>query len=263
MRSADLPLLPAVVVSARASKNRAAWPIGMAPSSTSVLPPTRTARARGLSRRAPAVGAGHAPHVGLELGPGGAAGRLAIAGQQLGGHALPLLGVRPDPPPVLPAVDDQPVAGAVEPDVAEPLVEVAPGALEHRPLGGTVGVGLEVGGDPLEEVPPPLAHLLDRPERRDRAVPDRERRVGDQQVGVEVVADAQAVARQAHPLRAVEAEELRAGRVEAQPAGGAGVVRREQQVGLALGRDDDRPLAQLEGLLDRLGQPRPDARDRP
>ena len=104
-------------------------------------------------------------------------------------------------------------------------------------------------------MPPPLAHLLDRPERRDRAVPDRERRVGDQQLGVEVVADAQAVARRAHPLRAVEAEELRAGRVEAQPAGRAGVVRREQEVGLPLGRDDDRPLAELQRLLDRLGQP--------
>ena len=77
------------------------------------------------------------------------------------------------------------------------------------------------------------------------------------------MADAQAVAGQAHALRAVEAEELRAGRVEAEPAGGAGVVRREQQVGLALDRDDDRPLAELEGLLDRLGQPGPDARDRP
>ena len=40
-------------------------------------------------------------------------------------------------------------------------------------------------------------------------------------------------------------------------------MRREQQVGLALDRDDDRPFAELEGLLDRLGQPRPDARARP
>ena len=33
-------------------------------------------------------------------------------------------------------------------------------------------------------------------------------------------------------------------------------MRREQQVGLPLGRDDDRPLAELQGRLDRLGQPR-------
>ena len=83
------------------------------------------------------------------------------------------------------------------------------------PLGRTIGVGLEVGRDPLEEMPPPASHVLDRPQRRDRSVPDRKRRIGNEQFGVEVVANAQAVAGQAHPLRAVEAEELRAGRVEA------------------------------------------------
>src|SRR5437773_2035333 len=35
---------------ARSSKNRATRPIGIAPSCTSVLPPTRTARARGFKR---------------------------------------------------------------------------------------------------------------------------------------------------------------------------------------------------------------------
>ena len=42
---AGLPTPP----SASASKNRATWPMGIAPSSTKVLPPTVTARARGLS----------------------------------------------------------------------------------------------------------------------------------------------------------------------------------------------------------------------
>ena len=77
--------------------------------------------------------------------------------------------------------------------------------------------------------------------------------IRDQKLGCEIVPDAQAFAREAHPLRAVEAEELRTGRVEAQPAGGAGIVRRKQEVGLPLGRHDDRPFAQLEGLLDRFG----------
>ena len=72
--------------------------------------------------------------------------------------------------------------------------------------------------------------------------------------------DAEAIAGQAHSLGAVEAEELGAGRVKAQAAVRAGVMRREQQVGLALDGDDDRSLAQLECLLDRLGQPGPDAR---
>ncbi len=39
----------------------------------------------------------------------------AIPGQQLGGDSVPLLGVRPDLALALPAVDDHPVAGAVEP----------------------------------------------------------------------------------------------------------------------------------------------------
>ena len=178
----------------------------------------------GVEPAAAAVGAGQAPHVRLELGAGGPAlGGLEL-GQQLGGDARPGLGVRPVLAPVLPAVDDHAVAGAVEPGVPPAGLEVAPGPLEHRPLGGAVGVGLEVGGHPLEQVPPPLADLLDRPERLDRPLPDRERRVGHEQVGVEVVADAQAVAGEAHPLRAVEAEELRARRVEAQPARRAGVV---------------------------------------
>ena len=179
----------------------------------------------GVEPATPALGAGHAAHVRLELGPGGAAGRLAIAGQELGGHPLPLLGVRPDPPPVLPVVHDHPLAGAVKPDVAEPLVELAPGPLEHRSLGGTVRVGLEVGRDPLEQMPPPLAHILDRPNRSESAVPDREVGIGNQQVRVEVVPHAQAIAGQAHALRTVETEELRAGRVEAQAAEGAGVMR--------------------------------------
>ena len=135
----------------------------------------------GVEPGPPAVGAGHAPHVGLELRAGRAAVGVAELGQQLVGDARPLLGVRPVLAPVLPAVDDHAVARAVEPGMLPPRVEVAPRALEHRPLGGAVGVGLEVGGDPFEEVPPPLAQLLDRPERLDRPVPDRQRRVGHEQ----------------------------------------------------------------------------------
>ena len=39
------------------------------------------------------------------------------------------------------------------------------------------------------------------------------------------------------------------------PQVGAGIVRRKQEIRLPLGRDDDRSFAQLEGLLDRFGQP--------
>ena len=104
-------------------------------------------------------------------------------------------------------------------------------------------------------MPSPPPHFLDRPQRRDRPVPDGKTWIRDQKLRREIVPDAQAFAREAHPLRTVEAEELRTGRVEAQPAGGAGIMRRKQEIGLALGRHDDRPVAQLEGLLDCFGQP--------
>ncbi len=54
--------------------------------------------------------------------------------------------------------------------------------------------------------------------------------VGDQQLGIEAVQFAQAVAGQAHAVRAVEAEQLRAGRLEADAAMRAGVMGREINV---------------------------------
>ena len=99
------------------SKNRATWPMGIAPSSTSVLPPTLTARARGVEPGARAFGAGHASHERLELVADRAAGGTAILGKQLVGNADPFLGMRPDLAPVLPAVDDHPIAGPIEPCV--------------------------------------------------------------------------------------------------------------------------------------------------
>ena len=98
------------------------------------------------------------------------------------------------------------------------------GPLSMVPLRGAVAVGLEIGRESLEEMPAPPAEFLDRPQRRNRPVPNRERRVGNQEIRIEVVADTQSVAGQAHPLWAVEAEELRAGRVKADPAGAAGVM---------------------------------------
>ena len=189
--------------------------MGIAPSSTKVLPPTLTARAR-VEPGARTLRAGHAAHVRLELAADRATRRAAILGQELVRDAHPFLGVRPDLAPVLPAVNDDPVTGAIQPRAAPFLIEVAPRAPKHRSLGRAVGVGLEIGRESLVEMPAPSADLLDWPQRRDRPVPDRQRRVGYQKIGGEVVADAQAVARQAHPLRTVKAEELRAGRVEAE-----------------------------------------------
>jgi hypothetical protein len=110
---------------------------------------------------------------------------------------------------------------------------------------------------------------------------DRFRFVGHQQFRVEREPLAQPVALQAHALRAVEAEHLRIGRLEADPAIGAGIVDREDRVvpdglrplaGLRdaagsgwafpprLGSHDHRAAPQLQRQLDRFGQSRPHVR---
>ena len=65
--------------------------------------------------------------------------------------------------------------------------------------------------DALEDVLAPAAHAAQRADERDRPVVEAQRRVGDEQVGVEGVARAEAVAVGAHAVRAVEAEQLRHG----------------------------------------------------
>ncbi len=201
--------------------------MGIAPSSTKRLAADRDGSRARVEPGARTFRAGHAAHVGLELAADRAARGTAILGQKLVGDAHPFLGMRPDLAPVLPAMDDDPVTGAVEPRPAPFFVEIAPRPPEHRPLGRAVGVGLEIGREPLVKMPAPPADFLDRSQRGDGSVPDRECRIGNQKIGGEIVADAQAVAGQTHPLRAVEAEELRAGRIEADPADGAGIIARK------------------------------------
>ena len=63
--------------------------------------------------------------------------------------------------------------------------------------------------------------------------------LGDEPIGIEAEELAQAVAREAHALRAVEAEQLRRRFLEADAALGAGEVRREDDVaGLRAGARD-------------------------
>ena len=228
----------------------------MAPSSTKRLAADLDRPRPRVQPRARAIRAGHAPHERLELVADRAAGGTAILGKQLVGDADPFLGMRPDLAPVLPAVDDLPIAGAVEPGPPPFLLEVAPGALEHRALGrdrrgrprGWPRVPRRgAGATGLISLTGPSGAIAPSQTESDGS--------GTRRSGSKSCADSQAFARQAHPLWAVEAEELRAGRVKAQPAGGAGIVRREQEVRPPLGRHDDRPLAELERLLDRFGQP--------
>ena len=127
------------------------WPIGMAPSSTKVLPPTLTARARGFSREPEQSGQVMLRMNGsswLRTGPPVAPRYLA---KQIVRDAGPLLGMRPDLAAIPPAVDNLAIAGSIKPRPPPFVFEVAPRALEHRPFGRTIGVGLQVGGDTLRK----------------------------------------------------------------------------------------------------------------
>ena len=188
---------------------------------------------------------------------------------------FPLAAVLPDvAAALLPFVGDVPVAGAVQ----KQRCWCSAGRSPPRRL----QVDAERLGHALEDVPAPAAHAAHRPDERDRPVEEAQRRVGNQQIGIEGEAVAEAVAVGTHALRTVEAEELRAGRLVALVAVRAGVVGREQDVLIVvrlrrwlpsacrtldslalldsscLDRDDQRALAQRQCLLDRLGQPRPD-----
>ena len=90
----------------------------------------------------------------------------------------------------------------------------------------------------------------------DGAVGDAGRRVGDDQVRVEVLLDAQPVALLAGADRVVEREQARLEFADAVAALGAGETRREHEV-VAVPFDETRrgdPLGELQGRLERLGQ---------
>ena len=143
---------PARPSPARASRpgRRAAWRT----TSTSVLPPTRTARACGLSRWPWQAGAAADAHVLFELQPPRAGRRLLEAAQQLRDDAFPFAAVLPDAAAaLLPLVGDVPVAAAVQQQVALFLRQVLPGRLQ---------VDAERLGDAFVDVLAPAAHAAQR-----------------------------------------------------------------------------------------------------
>ena len=68
------------------------------------------------------------------------------------------------------------------------------------------------------------------------------------------MADTQAITGQTHPLWAVEAKELWTGRIKADTAERAGIIRRKEPIGPPLGGDDYCSLAQIECLFHGLRQ---------
>ena len=115
-----------------------------------------------------------------------------------------------------------------------------------------------------------LAHQLAiaaRP-RRDRAVGERLRLVGHDAQRIEVDASRRAPGSRAGAVRRVERERPRRHLRHAQPAVDAGQPAREQPIAAVERVDDDDVVGEVEGDVDRLGQPPLDAaaddqRDRP
>ncbi len=214
----------------------------------------------------------HHAHVLLQLQPARACRSFLEAAQQLRNDALPLVAVLPHPAAaLLPLERDVQVAAAVQHLVAVFLRQFLPGRFE---------VDAERLGHALVDVPPPATHLAHVADQRNRTREKAQIRIGNEQVGVKRVARAQPVAVRTHPMRAVEAKELRTGRLVALVAVGAGVMRREQDVlkllwvripirtsfdAVRIGiltpggfyTDDQRPFAQRQRLLNGLGQARP------
>ena len=100
------------------------------------------------------------------------------------------------------------------------------------------------------------ARVADRP-RHERAVGDRERRLGDEQVGVDLLLRAEPGAARAGAVRRVEREDPRLELGQRDAVLGAGEPLR---VGAALAGvdevDGDEPLGERERGLDRLREPR-------
>ena len=132
-----------------------------------------------------------------------------------------------------PGERDVQITRAPQPDVLQFRIEFAPRRRRASCLPASSCSPLDRVRDALVDVASPAPHVLPRSEQFNAASFETERRVGDQPGDVERVDLAQTVAFQAHALRAVETEQLRTGRLEADAAVRTGVVDRQHQVCLA------------------------------
>ncbi len=168
-------------------------------------------------------------HVLLQHPPLHPALRAAILRKQFGNDPLvlaaPLVPRRAAPP----REGDVLFAGPVEYRLLDFRVELLPGRLQHGARLQAVSPLQVLGHSPIK-VAAPTAHLLPVPDQLDAPLLKRSAGVRDQPRGVKTVDLAQPVAVRAHPLRTVETEQLRAGRLEAQLAVRAGVMSREMNI---------------------------------
>ena len=173
----------------------------------------------GLEPRAAARRARDLAHVRLDLLAGPVRVRLAVAALEPVDEAL-VAGLVAAHAPVAVAVahEHRRAAGAVEEQLAVLLLQLAPRRVQ--------GELAELGG--AAEEPREVPGACARP-RRERAVGDRERGVGHDQLRVDLVARAEPRARRARAVGRVEREVPRRGLVEADPAVRAGELLGEER----------------------------------
>src|SRR5262249_6574364 len=124
-------------------------------------------------------------------------------------------------------------------------------------------------GNAFVDVLAPASHAAQWADDGDGAVVEANRRIWNEQVGIERVASAEAVAVEAHAMRAVEAEQLRGRGLVALVAVRTGVVSGEDDVAqsqgfaaltlgllLVIESYDDVAVGQIQRLLDCFRQPR-------
>src|SRR6478672_4878983 len=193
-----------------------------------------------------ACAAGDLAHELLELLPSGVGLRLAVPPFDVGQDAFERGPVRALPPVPVLVLDVDRLVRAVEEDVTRLLRELLPGCVEVEPVG--VADGLE---DPV-----PVLETIGRP-GCDGPLVDGQIRVRDDELGIDLQACPESVARGAGSVRRVEREVARRQLVEREPAVRAGELLREGlDLLVALVRDDGHrrdPLGQLQRLLDRIG----------
>ena len=176
-----------------------------------------------------AGGTAHDAHVLFQLQPAWPSGGLLEAGQELRHDAFPGAAVLPDAAAaLLPVIGDVPVAASRAAAIAVLGRQIA--AMEFS--------------DRCPASPPRLRRCACASgpcraagRQRHGAVIKAQRRIGNEQFGIEGVARAEAVAIQTHAVRTVEAEHLRARRLVAFVAMRARIMGGKQQIVLSEARE--------------------------
>ena len=240
------PISCSVSVSSNWSRNSSARLTDIFVNSWMFLSPTVTASTSGFSRRSAALRAGTEAHVLLDLLALLRRLRFAVAPLEIRDDPLERQHVRAPAAHAVAVADVDPLAvRAVEEQVLLLLRQVLPGLVE---------IELPLVCDPLDDGFVE-ARVARRP-RDERALADRERRVGDEHVGVDFLLRAQTVATRAGPVRRVEREDARLELGQGDAVLGTCEPLRERELLAVDDVNHDEALGQGDSRLDRLREPR-------